>query len=150
MEVVYYRTKAGQAPAKRYLSQWNKKPKDDEETLNKKVKKFAKIDGMIKLAAERKGMLGSKLSAHLRGYSFQELRISGVLEGEELVRVLYFCYKGNQLVLLNAYDKPDFYEGAQKKKIEKEIEKIHKKTQTYYDDFIKNSNNYEKYEQKIK
>ena len=63
------------------------------------------------------------------------------------MRVLCFSYHQEQLVLLNAYDKPDNYSGGKKKKVDREIEETNKLTQTYYEDFLSNPDQYEKYEQ---
>ncbi len=144
METIYYRTKDGYVPASAFLSRrYGISNNDDKKTQVNKSKKFAKVRIIIKIATENGGIAGGSFSSSLIGYSFQELRIQ---EGNRLVRILYFAYHKEKLVLLNAYDKPNLYEKNGKKKVEKEIEVIHKQTQEYYEDFLKNPNRYEKYE----
>ena len=138
MEPVYYRTKEGCVPVKEYfLSQYL-----SDKCNSKKNKNFQKIDSIIKLAAEKNGIPGGRFSSFLHGYDFQELIIE---ESDKHVRVLYFCYCKEKLVLLNAYYKPKLYEKARGRNVRREIEEINKKTEGYYKDFINNPNQYEIY-----
>jgi phage-related protein len=144
MEIVYYRTRDGRCPVKEYLSSRYGigEDKDSAQAQFNKVKRLAKIDSVIMLAADKRGVPGGNFSSSLIGCDFQELRIT---EGNELVRILYFAYKKEILVLLNVYDKPDLYEKAGKNEVNKRIEQMHQQTKIYYEDFLQNSNHYEKY-----
>ena len=52
-----------------------------------------------------------------------------------------------QIVLLNAFEKPNDYEKGLKKKVDRQYEKILIQTQGYYKEFINNPKNYEEYKQ---
>ncbi len=145
MDIIYYCTKNGHVPAKDYLvPRYGIGGDDDAKTRAHKVKILAKVEGIVKMAANKKGIIGEPYSSALHGYDFHEFKID---EGNELIRILYFAYHQEKLVLLNAYDKPVLYEKARKKKIQKKIEDINQQTQIYYEDFIKNPDHYEKYGQ---
>ncbi|MCX6702337.1 MAG: hypothetical protein NTW60_00475 [Candidatus Wolfebacteria bacterium] len=141
MEPVYYRTKSGALPVKEYLSRYSRLKKDQDKKVTEKLRKFFKIKSVIKHATENNGIAGGEFSSPLLNYPFQEFRIP---ENDRVVRILYFCYERAMLVLLNAFDKPKIYEkGKQHRKNEKE----YKVTKCFYDDFVKNPNQYEKFEQ---
>ncbi|KKW10162.1 MAG: hypothetical protein UY48_C0047G0008 [Candidatus Gottesmanbacteria bacterium GW2011_GWB1_49_7] len=143
MQIIYYKQENGYAPAKAYLvSRYSHSEGDDKKTINNKLKRLAKADLVIKNAAENGGIARGTYSARLIGYPFQELRSS---EGDDEVRILYFPYRKEKLVLLSAYDKPDKYEKAEKKKIDKKIRDTHEQTKKYYEDFLSNPNHYEVY-----
>lgn len=142
VEIVYYRLSTGFIPVKNYLSKYQPLPQDKEKTQQKKIKSFSKIEFLINKAAENNGFIGGEYSCSVSGHSFQKIRIK---DGNNLIRVLYFCYLGEKLVLLNAYDKPDLYDKGKKKKIEKIISQKMNETQIYYQDFTKNPKKYEKY-----
>jgi phage-related protein len=146
MEIICYRMKTGRSPAKEYISSRYgiNESKDNKRMQANKVKRLTKIDNVITMAAEKRGRPGGDFSSSLIGYDFHELRIS---EGDELVRILYFAFQGDRLVLLNAYDKPNLYEKAGKKEINKKIQRIHEQTKLYYEDFLKHPDQYEKYDE---
>ena len=142
MDIVYYRTTKGYAPAKAYIqARYGQFPNDSPKIIAVKIRTFAKVESVIEMAANSPdGRVGGTFSSTLTGYSFNEFRLK---EGRELVRILYFPYQLQQIVLLDAYDKPENYTKAEKKKIEKEIAEIHDRAQEYYNDFIRNPKNHE-------
>jgi len=146
MEIIYYQKQDGHVPVEEYLEQqYEVLESDSKKVRNDKMKRLAKLEAVIKNAAQNGGVAGGMFSAPLNGYAFQELRIR---EGSQnrLVRILYFSYSRKKLILLNAYDKPDLYEKGGKKKIDKEINDVHRVTNQYYKDFLQNPNQYKKYE----
>jgi hypothetical protein len=140
LEIVRYRTKTSYCPIDDYFKKYN--VYENDKLQQKKLKTFAKIEWVIKAAANNKGIVGGQFSAPVAGYDFQEFRIK---EGDNLVRILYFCYFRDKLVLLDGFDKPDRYEKGKKKRIEKMIDEKYNQAQKYYEDFLKNPQNYEKY-----
>ena len=87
--------------------------------------------------------MGGEFTSHLKGdYDFQEIRVK---EGDNLVRVLYFCYHQEKLVLLNAFEKPSQYQKNKKKVIDKMIKDELNKAKEFYKAFISNPELYEKY-----
>ncbi len=146
MEIIYYRSGSGSCPARDYMGlRYGIRSGDKQRVRDSKAKQLAKIRAVIQMAADKNGRPGGIFSSSLDGYNFHELKSSEGNKNEKL-RVLYFSYHGSQLVLLNAFDKPDLYEKGKKKKIDKKIELILKLTKTYYDDFLKNPDHHEKYE----
>jgi hypothetical protein len=143
LEIVYYKSSGGLVPVKDYLSKYRPLAQDKESIQQKKIKSFRRIDFVISRATENNGIIGGEYSCSVPAHSFQKIRIK---DGGNLVRILYFCYLGERLVLLNAYDKPDLYDKGAKKKIDKMINEKMSDAQNYYQDFIKNPQNYEKYQ----
>lgn len=142
MRIVYYNNDLKIAPVKKFLLGYGLKPDDTAKQQNRKIKALAFVDQAIKFIAENKGQPIPPIAKPLKGYKFHEIRIKA---GKNLIRILYFCHFKEKLVLLNAFEKPEFYEKKLKKKIEKEISKILEQTKLYYEDFIKNTQNYGEY-----
>ena len=143
MNIVYYYNKELQwFPVKKFLAKYACLPKDSARVRDKKVKVLAFIDQSIQFIAEHKGKPIPPIAKTIRGYKFHELRIK---EGNKLIRILYFAYHKEKLVLLNAFEKPELYQKGKKKKIDKKVGNILRQTHEYYQDFINNPKNYEKY-----
>ena len=68
-----------------------------------------------------------------------------IKDGSNLIRILYFGYMRDKLILLNAFEKPEKYDKKLKKQIESKIANILNQTKIYYENFINNNKNYEKY-----
>lgn len=142
MQIVYYYDKQLHiVPVKEFLSKYSLKAVDSKKQELHKVKVLAFIDQTIKFIAENKGRPIPPTARALKGHKFHEMRIK---DGSNLIRILYFIYYHEKLVLLNAFEKPDFYDKGVKKKINKEIEKILEQTEEYYKNFI-NNQTYEEY-----
>lgn len=144
MQIVYYfNKKLNTSPVKEFLLKYFIQPSDGQKRKGHKVKVLAFIDQTIKFTAENKGHPWPPTSSTVRGYPFLEIRVK---DGSNLIRIFYFCLRQRRLVLLNALEKPDFYEKKLKKKIEKEISRILEETKLYYEDYMKNNEeNYEEY-----
>lgn len=143
MRIVYYfNKKLNTSPAKEFLLKYLIQPSDNQKQKDHKVKVLAFIDQTIKFTAENKGHPRPPTSSTVRGYPFLEIRIK---DSSNLIRIFYFCLRQKIFVLLNALEKPDFYEKRLKKKIEKEIYKTLNQTRLYYEDYMNNEENYEEY-----
>lgn len=143
MEILYYKTTKGYVPVKVYLEErYGSSDNDNDKTKKHKSDMLAKLNAVIENAANNGGIVGGTFSSPIRGYSFSELRIK---DGDELVRVLYFPYQKRDLVLLNAYDKPERYEKGMKKRVVADIEARHIEAKKYHEDFIENPNQHEEY-----
>ncbi|KKS53874.1 MAG: hypothetical protein A2445_04530 [Candidatus Jacksonbacteria bacterium RIFOXYC2_FULL_44_29] len=140
--VYYYNVHLKYAPVKAFLTKYAIKSTDTVKVKEKKIKVLAFIDQAIQFIREHKGKPIPPIAKTIRGYSFHELRIK---EGDQLIRILYFAYHQEQLVLLNAFEKPELYLKGAKKKIEREIQKILELTDLYYQDFITNPKHYAEY-----
>ncbi len=142
MKVTYYHNLNLQlSPVKHFLFKYDLKSGDTEKRKNHKIKTLAFIDQSIQFIVENKTRPIPPIAKTVREYKFHEIRVK---DGNSLVRIFYFCYHQEKLVLLNAFEKPDLYEKGLKKKIDKKIIKILEQTKEYYQDFIKNQN-YEEY-----
>ena len=137
----YYNLNLQISPVKQFLFKYNLKSNDTEKRKNHKIKMLAFIDQAIQFISENKAKPIPPIAKTIRGYKFHEIRVK---DGSNLIRIFYFCYHQEKLVLLNAFEKPDLYEKGLKKKIDKKIIKILEQTKEYYQDFI-NTQNYEEY-----
>jgi phage-related protein len=142
MEIVYYyNQEKSLSPVKNFLFQYDIKIGDREKVLKHKVKVLAYIDQAIKFIAENNGKPIPPIAKTIRGYKFHELRVR---DGSNLIRIFYFVYIQEKLVLLNAMEKPENYDKGLKKKIDKEIKRAIELSDKYYKDFIINKS-YEEY-----
>jgi len=142
MKVIYYHNlNLGVSPVKQFLFKYDLRSGDTEKQRNHKIKTLAFIDQAIQFIAENRAKPIPPIAKTIRGYKFHEIRVK---DGGSLIRIFYFCYHQEKLVLLNAFEKPDLYEKGLKKKIDKKIIKILEQTKEYYQDFI-NNQNYEEY-----
>lgn len=144
MEAVYYHTKSGTVPVKEYLDKYIPNKEDDQKTKESKIRNHLRINSVIKLATEKNGIPGGGFSSPVSGYKFQKLKIRE--NNESQIRILYFCFNEEKLVLLNVWEKPKLYGKIKRKKEKLKEKKICEITKGYYDDFIKNPNQYEKYQ----
>lgn len=145
MEVVYYFDKEqGFSPVKKYFEQYIVTNGDKSKDIEYKNYIHASIRAKIDhLAGEHNGVPIPGYSERSRGYSF--FKIKQAKNKDIVIRILYFC-KNNKMVLLNAFEKPRHYDKNRERKRE---EKHYKKTDEYRNKFIKNPNNYEKYEKYV-
>ena len=142
MKIIYYHNLNLQiSPVKQFLLKYDLKSNDTEKRKNHKIKILAFIDQAIQFVVENKAKPIPPVAKTIRGYKFHEIRVK---DGSNLIRIFYFCYHQEKLVLLNAFEKPDLYEKGLKKKIDKKIVKILEQTKKYHQDFI-NTQNYEEY-----
>ena len=142
MKVIYYYNLSLRiSPVKQFLLKYNLTSNDTEKQTNHKIKTLAFIDQTIQFIVENKAKPIPPIAKSIRGYNFHEIRVK---DGSNLIRIFYFCYHQEKLVLLNVFEKPDLYEKGLKKKIDKKIIKILEQTKEYYQDFI-NNQNYEEY-----
>ena len=137
----YYNLNLQISPVNQFLFKYNLKSNDTEKQKNHKIKILAFIDQAIQFISENKAKPIPPIAKTIKSYKFHEIRVK---DGGSLIRIFYFCYHQERLVLLNAFEKPDLYEKGLKKKIDKKIIKILKQTEKYYQDFI-NNQNYEEY-----
>lgn len=142
MKIIYYfNEEESISPVKEFLLKYDIKKNDSKRTVDHKIKVLAFIDQVINFIAENKGKPIPPIAKTIKGYKFHELRVK---DGSNLIRILYFVYIQEKLVLLNGFEKPDNYSHGLKKKIDKEIEKSIKLANQYYKDFITNQT-YEEY-----
>ena len=62
--------------------------------------------------------------------------IAFIKDSSNLIRILYFSYHQGVLVLLHAFEKPDYYEKAKKKKVERVISIALEQAYNNYKDFF--------------
>lgn len=142
MKIVYYfNQKLQKAPVKVFLLKYELKDGDSKKQVERKIKMLAFIDETIQFIAVNNGKPVPPIAKPLKGYKFHEMRIK---DRNSLIRILYFCYNQDKLVLLNTFEKPDSYEKGLKKKVDREIYKILNQTKNYYQDFL-NKQTYEEY-----
>jgi hypothetical protein len=134
MEVVYYfANDLNLCPVKKYLELKG-------VSSDRRLRILAEIDQKIEYVRQNDGRPTPPISEPLRDYSFFEIK--NRKDKNIVIRVLYFRYK-NQIVLLNAFEKPDSYSTNKDRKI---IEKYYQLTDNYYNQFKINPKSYEKYQ----
>ena len=97
----YYNSNLQISPVKQFLFIYNLKSEDTEKQKNYKVKTLAFIDQVIQFIAENKARPVPPIAKTIRGYKFHEIRVK---DGSSLIRIFYFCYHQENLVLLNAFE----------------------------------------------
>ncbi|MEK7072517.1 MAG: type II toxin-antitoxin system RelE/ParE family toxin [Patescibacteria group bacterium] len=135
MKIVYYHNiYLGISPVKTFLAQYALSSAKTEQQREHRAKAAIFIDQTIRFIAEHRGRPIPPSARPLRGYPFHEMRIK---DSNNLIRILYFCYHQETLVLLYAFDKPDYYDKAKKKKVEKEFYLALEQAYSNYQDYIK-------------
>ncbi len=142
LEIVRYRTISGFVPINDYFTKFVPASEDKPGQITKKLRAYTRIKTVIIAAAENNGQVRGDFSSDLKGYNFHEFLIR---DGTNQIRILYFCYHNEKLVLLNGFDKPSLYEKGNKKRVNNFIEKKLAETDKYYNDFINNPKNYENF-----
>ena len=105
--IYYYNSNLRISPVKQFLFIYNLKSKDTEKQKNHKIKILAFVDQAIQFIAKNKAKPAPPIAKTIRGYKFHEIRVK---DGSKLIRIFYFCYYQESLVLLNVFEKPDLYE----------------------------------------
>ena len=142
MQIVYYFDKENQiSPVKKFLFKYNISKNDTDRVVNHKLKVLAYIDQSIDFIAENNAKPVLPIAKTIKGYKFHEIRVK---DGSNLIRIFYFGYFHEKLVLLYGFEKPEKYDKGLKKKIDKKIQKSIDRANKYYQDFIKNQR-YEEY-----
>lgn len=144
LSIIYYRTlNSNIVPVKKFLKKYLPQEEDTQKQKNHKANILTFIRNIIKDTADKRGAPNPPHRAPLHGgYNFHKMKIR---DGNKQERILYCCHNEN-LVLLNAYEKPYKYEKGSKKRVDRYEEEKYRETQTYYEDFISNPQNYDEYE----
>ena len=124
------------SPFLKYLKKYEIKPNESEKKRLKKVNQLMNINGHLLYLLENKG--NYCLPPIVQKYKNQNIGILKMKEGNYLVRVAFFTVINEMIVILDAFDKPRFYEKNQKRKIAKKIKKFLNLSETYLQDFFKN------------
>lgn len=143
LKIVYYFNKNN--PVKTFLKKYFPTEDDSEKQKTDKTEILIKIDKIINHVAQNGCMPKRPTSGWLTGYDFYEI----ICNYKDIyIRILYDCYNNEKLVLLNAYEKPRLYQRgtSEYRKVIKHIERENDKAKSFYDNFIINPQNYEKYE----
>lgn len=139
MELVYYFDAAlSVCPVEQYLSQYLIQPGDSKERIRFKETTLVDIERKINHVRQNNGQPTPPISKPLKGYGFFEIRKRK--DENILIRILY-CRHGNNLVLLNAFEKP---KDCNSKKDKKEVKRHLEITAGYYKKFLLNPKSYEK------
>lgn len=134
MKIVHYHnTHLRISPVKQFLEKYTISSSDTVKQRAHKLKVIAFMDETIHLVANNNGRPIPPSAQPLRGYPFHEMRIK---DSSNLIRILYFSYQQGVLVLLHAFEKPDYYEKAKKKKVERVITIALEQAYNNYKDFL--------------
>ena len=141
MEPVYYRDASlGCCPVKKYFEQYAPSTKDKPKEKSRKASILVDIDAKVAFVVEQSGRAIAPISFKMRDYDYFEIKHRK--DKNIVIRVFYFRHV-DQIVLLNALEKPDDYDTSkERRKIEKEL----KITQDYLNKFKTNPKLYEKYD----
>ncbi len=144
--IVYYCNPSNKnIPAKLFLdNKYIPLHNDSNNIQEKKIDAYAHIYDIIKHVSENGGHPSiSNYTENLSGHKFHQFRIKDKLERGMLIRIPYFVYRNQLLILLNAFEKSDNYDPN---KLNRYINVKYNETNIYYKDFVKNPNHYEKYQ----
>lgn len=113
LQITYFcednKAKTPIAPVKDYIdtiiSESEELRKKGKPQQAEKLKRFAlRLLAIIQHAAEQNGIIRPPLGDKMHGHPFHELRQK---QSKTLVRIFYFTYQQNKLVLLHAYNKKE-------------------------------------------
>lgn len=126
-----------EAPFLEYLEKYALKDKDLEKERKSKLKHLANVESHIKYLLEHGGSYD--LSPMAQKYKDRKFGILKIKEKSKLIRLAFFTKKGDQIILLNAIDKPKLYEKVKKQKVDKMIEKFLDEAEDCMNNFLKNN-----------
>ncbi len=139
MKIVCYafknKNKELEAPFLEYLEKYSIRDKDSAKARNLKLKQLANIEAHLAYLLEHKGSYA--LPPLAQKYKNTKIGILKIKESSNLVRIAYFTRHGNNIILLDAMDKPKLYEKGQKNKVDKLIQKFLDKNENYRQDYLK-------------
>jgi hypothetical protein len=71
-------------------------------------------------------------------YIGRKVEILKIRQGKTLIRIAFTKISENIILLLDAIEKPDFYEKAKKLKVDKHIQRFLNRSEKYMDDYLIN------------
>ena len=118
MNIVYYKDiDLTIVPVRQFLSKYKLKSSDSPKQKSHKRKMVIDIIARIDFIAEINGYPQPPVAKPLHGHKYHEITLS---DYNNCVRILYFCYHKERLILLNAFEKPGRYHDiGSKKKVDK-------------------------------
>ena len=139
MKIICYafqnKNKELEAPFLEYLEKYAIQGRDSDKVRNLKLKQLANIEEHLKYVLEHKG--NYDLPPLAQKYKNTHIGILKIKESSNLVRIAYFTRQGNNIILLDAMDKPKLYEKGQKRKVYKMIQRFLDKTEEFRQDYLK-------------
>ena len=139
MKIICYafqnKNKELEAPFLEYLEKYAIQDRDSDKIRNLKLKQSANIEAHLKYLLEHKGSYD--LPPLAQKYKNTHIGILKIKESSNLVRIAYFTKQGNDIILLDAMDKPKLYEKGQKQKVDKMIQRFLDKSEEFRQDYFK-------------
>ncbi|MDM8566877.1 hypothetical protein QUF74_14640 [Candidatus Halobeggiatoa sp. HSG11] len=105
------------------------------KTSDEKIKIISRIYQTIKYLYEHKGSMN--LPPYIEPYKKTELSVIKIKYSNILIRIAFFTIE-DEIVLLEAMDKPKFYDKAKKKKIDREIQLFLDKAEENLTNYMEN------------
>ncbi|MDM8549938.1 hypothetical protein QUF72_07670 [Desulfobacterales bacterium HSG2] len=132
-----------EAPFLEYLLQkYAPHDNEPEKAKEKRVKKIISIREHICHLAVKKGAY--YVPPVIKSYKCREIRetneigILKIKEGKNLVRIAFLTFGDkDKIVIFDAFDKPDLYQKAKKRKITKVEQEFIKRVERYIGDYLK-------------
>ena len=111
-----------EAPFMGYLQKYAIKKKDNKKVQGKKVKQIMNIEAHLEHLVQNRGKYNNPPIT--QAYRNRSIGIMKIKEAEGLVRIAFYTKLGNDIVILDAMNKPKLYGKGQKQKVDKMIEKF--------------------------
>lgn len=143
LPIICYRETDGNIPFQNFLARYVPTEKDKIKQKIKKMEVLTKTKKWIHHLAENDGVPREPTASPLRGYPFHEIKVDFP---DKLIRIQYFCYNQEKLIILNAYEKPTLYDKARKRTTDRVINSALEEAKKCHEDFINNPQNHEEYE----
>lgn len=132
------------SPFLEYLQQKYAPPENESDNdREKRVNKIINVRERIKHIIERKGIY--YIPPLVKSYNcrtiggINEIGILKIKEGEILVRIGFVTFRDKQeIIIFDAFDKPDLYEKAKKREVEKAEKMFVENIVDYITDYLKN------------
>lgn len=126
-----------EAPFLEYLEKYAIKKRDKKKVQDKKTKQIMNIKAHLEHLTQNRGKYNNPPIT--QAYRNRSIGIMKIKEADGLVRIAFYTKLGNDIVILDAMDKPKLYEKGQKQKTDRMIEKFLNRAEQYKQDYQKNN-----------
>lgn len=136
MKLLCYARENGEVPFLEYMMKYESKESDSEKEIEQKAKHILHIKDVLIYLYEHKGSYNLAITEQYKKRDFGILKIK---EGKSLIRIGFYTIVGEEIVLLDVYDKPNKYGNfAKGKNVNKIIQEALDTFEAYKEDYLKN------------
>jgi len=136
MKLICYACENDEVPFLEYMEKYKLESTDSDNEVEQKVKHILHIKDVLIYLLQHKGSYNLPMTEQYKG---REIGILKIQESDTLVIIGFYTIVGEEIILLDAFDKPKKYGNKAKgKEVNKMIQEALDTFEAYKEDYLKN------------